>query len=85
MPVVAGLGYKKKELKKKTKPRTLLEKREEVRPPSVRKLQLEELIARFALQMEADIKKYGYEAVSKMYAMQDEATAAKRRAHRYRS
>ena len=61
LPVVAGLGYKKKELKKKRKPRTLLEKREE---------------------MEADIKKYGYEAVSKMYAMQNEAAAAKRRAHR---
>ena len=60
LPVVAGLGYKAKEAKKKAKPRTLQEKRE---------------------QVESDVKKYGREAVSKMYAAEEEAAANKRRVH----
>ena len=65
LPVVAGLGYKAKEAKKKAKPRTLQEKRE---------------------QMESDVNKYGREAVSKMYAAEDEAFADKRKTHhRHRS
>ena len=32
-------------------------------------------------QMESDVKKFGREAVSKMYAAEDEAVANKRRTH----